>query len=270
MHDHSSHLGQYPMPVHEHLLSALPFALLILLYAGAAVLSSRRYGRQWPLSRFVLWLLGVLSAAAAVVGPLAEQAHRMFQAHMAAHLLLGMLAPLLLVLSAPVTLALRVINTGASRRISRILRGACFGFLTHPVTAAFLNIGGLWILYTTELYALMQEHLLVHIIVHVHIFLSGYVFTASMIYIDPSPHRTGYVLRAVVMVTALAGHGILAKYLYASPPEGVPAVQAESGSLLMYYGGDGIHILLIVLLCVQWYKSARPRLSVDKKTSRTA
>ncbi|PZD94050.1 cytochrome c oxidase assembly protein [Paenibacillus sambharensis] len=268
--NHSNHYSSERMAAHEYLPSALPFVLLILLYAAAAILSSRRYGRTWPLSRFTLWLLGILAAAAAVIGPLAEQAHRNFEAHMAAHLLLGMLAPLLLVLSAPLTLALRVFNTGTSRRISRILKGSYFRFLSHPVTASILNIGGLWLLYCTSIYSLMQDYLLVHLIVHVHIFLSGYVFTASMIYIDPTPHRTGYILRTVVMVTALAGHGILAKYLYANPPAGVPAAQAEAGSLLMYYGGDGIHIILILLLCLQWYRSARPRVVCGKKTSRIA
>ena len=34
---------------------------------------------------------------------------------------------------------------------------------------------------------------------------------------------------------------------------------AEIGGMLMYYGGDAIEILLIVILCYQLFKSTGPR-----------
>ena len=58
---------------------------------------------------------------------------------------------------------------------------------------------------------------------------------------------------------ALAAHDILAKYLYAHPPDGVPAPAAETGAMIMYYGGDVIDVAIMVVLGARWYRVTRPR-----------
>ncbi|MEC5181912.1 cytochrome c oxidase assembly factor CtaG [Arthrobacter sp. CG_A4] len=126
-----------------------------------------------------------------------------------------------------------------------MLSSAPVQVLTHPVSAAVLNVGGLWVLYTTG----------------VHMLAAGYLFTAALIGTDPDPHRAGYRTRAVVLVAALAGHDILAKTLYAIPPAGVtvPQAQAQAGAQLMYYGGDAIDLIVITIFCYRWYRHTRPR-----------
>ncbi|MCP3763402.1 cytochrome c oxidase assembly protein [Domibacillus sp. A3M-37] len=240
------------------LLLTVPFWFGLILYIWAAVRFSHLH-KVWPIYRSVLWTAGIACALIAVAGPLAEKAHTDFTAHMAGHLLLGMLAPLLMVVAAPITLLLRTIPVRQARLLTRLLKSRPTRFLTDPVTASILNVGGLWILYTTSLYTLMHESQLFHFLIHVHVFLAGYLFTASIMYIDPVSHRRSFLYRTIVLVFTLAGHGILSKYLYVHPPAGVPAVQAEAGSMLMYYGGDAIDLVLIVVFCFQWYKAARPR-----------
>ncbi|MCM3612145.1 cytochrome c oxidase assembly protein [Planococcus sp. MERTA32b] len=241
----------------------LPLFLLIALlgispYLAAVYFSNKRY-RNWPLQRVVVWSLGIISAAAALVGPLAEQAHLDFRMHMAVHLLLGMLAPLLIAMSCPVTLLLRTLNTSAARTVTAVLKSQPFRLINHPVTAALLNIGGLYVLYLTSLYHLMHESTFFYAVVHLHIFLAGYLFTVSIVYFDVTPHRFSFLYRSIVLIVALAGHKILAKTLYATPPEGVPRAEAEAGSMLMYYGGDLVDAVLIFYLCWHWYKSAAKR-----------
>jgi putative membrane protein len=182
---------------------------------------------------------------------------------MVGHLFLGMLAPLLLAHAAPVTLLMRTLSVGSARGLSRVLKSISVSIYCNPVVASILNIGGLWVLYTTELYSLMQDNLLLHIVVHTHVFLAGYLYTISILYIDLAPHRYGFVFRAVVLILSLAAHGILSKYIYAHPPVGVPSEQAEVGGMVMYYGGDLVEIVLIFLFCQQWYKAARPRTVVS-------
>lgn len=241
------------------LMLAIPFLLIILLYIGAGFVSNRSpHLQKWPYWRYVLWSIGVLCAGIAVIGPLADQARIDFPAHMVGHLLLGMLAPLLLVLAAPMTLLLRTLPVSAAKKMTLLLRSSYVRVISHPVTASILNIGGLWVLYTTDLYHMMHNSLWVHVLVHLHVFLAGYLFTMSMIYIDPVAHRYSYLYRSIVFIFALAAHGILSKYLYASPPEGVSVNQAETGSMIMYYGGDAIDAVLIFILCLQWYQSAQP------------
>ncbi|CAM3677468.1 cytochrome c oxidase assembly protein [Marinicrinis lubricantis] len=228
---------------------------LLFGYGISAVKTSRMY-KRWPRYRYVFWMLGILCAAAATVGPIAHRAHGHFTFHMIGHLLLGMLAPLLIVFSAPLTLVLRTVPIKYARRITALLKTRYVRMVCDPFIAALLNIGGLWVLYTTELYSAMQEHLVVHLMVHIHIFMAGYVFTVSIIPNEPMPHRTSYMYRTLALVVAAAGHSILSKLIYAFPPNGVPISDAQIGGLLMYYGGDTIEIAMIAVLCYRWYEAA--------------
>jgi putative membrane protein len=238
---------------------ALPLALALIAYGGG-ILQQRRRGTPWPPYRGVLWLAGIGAATLGFVGPLASAGHSDFTAHMGSHLLVGMISPLLLVTAAPVTLALRCLHVDVARRVSRLLRSRSGRFVSSPIVAAVLNVGGLWVLYGTPLFAAMQQSTLIHLVVMAHVLLAGYLFTASIIPIDPAPHRAGFPPRAVVLVAALAAHGILAKVLYAAPPAGVDASAAREGALLMYYGGDAVDVAIIIVLCAQWYRHAGRRL----------
>lgn len=254
MHDHASGSGISP-----DIVIALPFACALVFYGGCAIIQWRQ-GRPWPWYRSASWTAGVMTAAAGFVGPLAAAAHQDFVAHMRAHLLVGMAAPLLLVLAAPGSLILRSIHVGSARRLSHVLNSWPARFLSAPIVAAILNVGGMWVLYSTPLYDAMRESLLVHMAVMTHFLLAGYLFTAAIIPIDPAPHRAGFPLRTGVVVLALAAHGILAKVLYAHPPVGVEVADAQAGAMLMYYAGDLIDVAIITILCAQWYKQSGRKL----------
>ncbi|HSI66264.1 MAG TPA: cytochrome c oxidase assembly protein [Planococcus sp. (in: firmicutes)] len=254
---HSGHSTHTAGTVYEAAL-ILVVILALTLYPIAGILTSKLY-RKWPPSRYFFWYTGVLAAMAALVGPLAERAQTDFVAHMAGHLLLGMLSPILLVFARPMTLLLRSLPVTAGRQLSRLLKSGPIHFLSNPLVAAILNLGGLAVLYTTDLYMLMHQSLVLHIMIHLHVFLAGYLFTISIIYIDLTTHRYSFLYRSVVLILALAAHKILSKHIYASPPVGVPREEAQTGGMLMYYGGDLIDLALITILCYQWYKAAAPR-----------
>ncbi|MEU4564701.1 cytochrome c oxidase assembly protein [Actinoplanes sp. NPDC023936] len=228
-------------------------AILILAVAYAAgVVAVTRRGRRWPARRSVCWAAGSVAAWLAVTGPLTDAAHYDFTAHAVAHLLLGMVAPLLLVFGAPVTLALRALPVGYARAVSRVLRSGPVRAVTHPVTAALLNGGGLWILYATGLsHAIHTSPWL-----EFHLLAAGYLFAAAIAGPDPAPHRPGPAVRGVVLVAFMASHAVLAKYLYGHPPVGF--ADGEAGAQVMYYGGDLVDLVLVVALCREWYGSVAP------------
>lgn len=242
-----------------------PTALLALLVAVPAVagylLAVRREAgrRSWPLARTLCWLTGVLAVVAGSVGPLAAAAHGHpgdqgdFRAHAVAHVLIGMLGPLLLVLGAPVTLALRALPVRAARRLTGVLRCRPLRVLTEPAVAVLLDLGGLWLLYRTPLLGWTHTSPAVHLLVHLHLVLAGYLLAAVLVGRDPLPHRRSHLHRAVVLVVALAAHGILAKSLYAEPPAAVDAATAQAGAMIMYYAGDAVELVLAVLLCRSWF-----------------
>ncbi|MEK3997045.1 putative membrane protein [Paenisporosarcina quisquiliarum] len=243
---------------------AIPFILLFVFYIVAVGLSNRKK-KTWSVFRLVAWSFGVLCALLAIIGPIADLGHMNFSVHMIGHVLLGMLAPLLMALGAPIKLLLRTISVYTARKLTTILRHNSFlHFVQHPIIASLLNIGSLWVLYTTDLFLMMHENMLLYVIIHVHIFLAGYVFAVSIIYVDLVIIRKSYLYRTVVFLFALAGHSVLAKYIYANPPSGVPKDQAEFGSMIMYYGGDTVEVGLISILFYQWYKKSRPILNNGK------
>ncbi|MFC9981238.1 cytochrome c oxidase assembly protein [Gordonia sp. NPDC127522] len=237
----------------------------LLFVAGAAIVyvcavfRLRARGISWPKARTSSWLAGCLAIGAALIGPLAERAHHDFIAHMGTHVLLGMLGPLLLVLGAPVTVALRVLPVATARRIARGLASPPFAVLTNPFVAGLLNVGGLWILYRTGLFAAMHDDPLVHGLIHIHVLAAGYLFTFAVIGgPDPAPHRASPPWRVTALVLAIAAHNILAKVIYAEPPPGVSVEQAHAGAELMYYAGAPVEIALLVLVCRPWLLPRRP------------
>ncbi|MBB5181455.1 cytochrome c oxidase assembly factor CtaG [Planomicrobium koreense] len=149
--------------------AVIVLAALFVLYPMAALVTGRTY-RKWPLHRYVFWGGGLAAIAAVFSGPLAELAHSNFRAHMASHLLLGMLAPLLLLYAKPVTLLLRTLSIPAARKLSRALKSRSIKLVSHPVAAAFLNIGGLYVLYLTGLFEAMHRSEWLYAFIHLHVF----------------------------------------------------------------------------------------------------
>lgn len=178
---------------------------------------------------------------------------------MVSHLLFGMLAPLLMALARPVTLLLRALDVTHARKLASLLKMPPLRFVTHPAVAGILNIGGLWLLYATDVFGKMHANPFCYLSVHGHLFIAGYVFSSAILGNEPNPHPSSHIFRALILILALAGHSILSKYVYAHPPAGVPASEAEAGAMLMYYGGDAVEALLIFFFCRTWYVAVRPR-----------
>jgi hypothetical protein len=158
--------------------------LLAALLVGAAVVYvAAARGAAWPVGRTVRWLLGIGTAVAGVAVWSLGGAHDL-RLHVVGHLLLGMVAPLLLVTAAPVTLALRALPREHARTLGRLLRRRPLAVLTHPVVAALLDVGGLWLMYRTALLSEVSPLLL-----QAHMLLAGYLFAVALIGPDPAPHR---------------------------------------------------------------------------------
>lgn len=249
----------------HHSPGAFPVEVLFLVPVLAAVAAylagarSRRAG-SWPAHRTTAFVLGLFLALLTVLGPLPVLAHRDFPWLALSHVIAGMLAPLLLVLSRPVTLALRTMDKMPARRAVRMLRSVPARVLVHPVTAVFLNIGGMFLMFRTPLFTAMTTSAPVHWLVSFHLVAAGYLWTAALIGRDPNPHRAGLGLRAAVLLATAAAHNILAKSLYPDPPTGVSAAAGEAGSMVMYYAGGSVETVVMVIFCLQWYRRSAPAL----------
>jgi putative membrane protein len=247
-----------------------PGPWLALACAGvayfAAVRSLRRRGRPWRRWRTVAFAAGLLAIAAALVSPLATR-DELFTAHMAQHMLLGMLGPVLLALSAPVTLALRTLPRPTRRTLVSVLHSQAVAVVSHPATATALFVGGLIGLYFTPLYDQTLRHPLLHELVHLHFMAAGCLFAWTFIGIDSVPRRGSFALRIGLLVFALGSHAALAKLLYAGYGDltTVSARQLHDGAQLMYYAGDAVDALLLLAFFGQWYAAGGRRLERERR-----
>jgi len=238
-HAHSAAAALLPLLIPTALLAA---------YFGAVAWQKRRTA-AWGAWRTAGFAAGIGLLFAALLPPVADWAHHDLRGHMVQHLLLGMFAPLGLVLGAPGTLALRTLPAGGARRIVALLAARPVRGLIHPVTALVLDIGGMYLLYLTPLYALSLADPAVHLLVHVHFVLSGYLFAWAIAGPDPAPARPGPWARLAVLFLATAAHATLGKLMYAYGwPRGTPhdLEEIRAAAQLMYYGGDLAELLLAV------------------------
>ncbi|GAB3538090.1 cytochrome c oxidase assembly protein [Pontibacter brevis] len=245
----------------------LPFVVLtcVLGIYLTAVWQEQKSARPWSNWRTVSFACGVSLLAVAMWPPLVRYAHHDLRGHMVQHLLIGMLAPLGLVLGAPLTVALRALPAKRARKVTAFLGSRSFYFLSHPVTALFLNIGGMYLLYLTPLYAAMLHNPYLHYLVHFHFLAAGYLFVWAIAGPDPAPRRPGMRLRLIVLFAGIASHAYLSKFMYAYTfPRNTPHAleEIQDAAKFMYYGGDLAELLLAIAFFSIWYRKRERHMQV--------
>ncbi|MFG6667678.1 cytochrome c oxidase assembly protein [Halomonas sp. HNIBRBA4712] len=241
-------------------LDWLPFLLVVLVtyqYLAAAWLQWKSEP-GWRLWRCGFFLLGSTLLAIAFWPSLMIWAHGDLVGHMTLHLLIGMFAPLCWVLAAPMTLLLKTLPQTGGKWVVALLHSRFMRAVAHPVTALLLNVGGMYVLYLTPLYAASLESPLLHYAVHLHFLLAGYLFCwAILAEPDASPHRLSLRFRLIVLFAAIATHSLLGKLMYGwGFPRGTGHTleHIQAAAQWMYYGGDLAEVLLAVVLMTCWLR----------------
>ncbi|WP_430591778.1 cytochrome c oxidase assembly protein [Humidisolicoccus flavus] len=215
-------------------------ALFAFFYIAAFV-RLRKRGDSWPVVRLISWLSGILLLWWCTNGSLNLYQEFQFSLHMLVHMLLGMAVPVLLVPGAPITLALRTINgrrdgtLGGREWLLRIVHSKWMSFIAHPIVAAALFIGSLWVFYYTPMFRWATTEHIGHIWMVVHFVGSGYLFVQTIIGIDPGPKRPPYPFRLLLLLAAMAGHAFF----------GLSIMMSENLMLADWFGamGNGIDAL---------------------------
>ncbi|MFI9215824.1 cytochrome c oxidase assembly protein [Streptomyces werraensis] len=237
---------------------ALACVLAAVVYvAGAARL--RRRGDHWPWRRDAVFAVGCAAVVWGLAGPVPGGP---FTAHAGRHLLVAMAGPALLATARPLTLVLRLLPPGGPRRgLLRVAHSPAAGWLLFPPVAAAVDVGGLWLLYRTGLWAAAHRNPLPGGLLELHMLLAGLLFAMAVCRLDPVRGRCGLPLRAVTLLAAGAAHAVLAKSLYVAGPPGTAFTAADlrAGAQLMYYGGDAVEVFLALVLAVQWYAATGRR-----------
>ena len=226
----------------------------------------RAAGHAPPLWRLVLYALGLVTIAAALLSPLDDLAAARFSIHMGQHLLLTMMAAPLLLLGNPLPLVLwglprRVRGPVAAPLRRRARFRAALSALTFLPVAGVLHVTTVWLWHLPFLYDAAVEHELVHAVEHVTFFATAILFWWPII--QPAPRlrprpRPGFQIlylliataqnTALGMLLAVPERAFYPHYVKLAVTLGISAVDDQMlGGGLMW---SGAHMYLIPILVI--------------------
>jgi putative membrane protein len=253
-------------------LDAIAVAVLVLAAAayltGVALVASRTPGRRWPLRRTASFFTGLAVCAFATNGSIAVYDQALFSAHMLGHLALVMVAPAFLVAGHPLTLALDVAKPARRARLERVLRGTVMSLLTSPpvalasytVVIVGSHLTGVMDTIMRNTWAGQVEHL-VYVLV-------GFQFFLLVIGEEPIRWRLGSPARWLLLAIAMAVdtftgivllQGTRAVQLMPSMLDVDPLSDTRTGGAIMWFGGSGIMLVVMVVLVAGWLRTADRR-----------
>jgi putative copper resistance protein D len=250
-----------------------PVALLLLFASAAAYLAGVRAlvrrGDRWPVGRTAGWLSGLLIVAVATMSGLGTYDTTLFSVHMVQHLLLNMVAPLPLALAAPVTLALRTLPPRGRAALLAVLHSRPARVLTSPFVVLPLFVGSMYALYLTGVYGQSLRHPWLHDVVHVHFLVTGFLFAAVIVGVDPIPGRPSHVGRIFTLLAAVPFHAFLGVALlsgstvlgdgwYEAHPRSwgsSPLSDQHTGAGVMWTAGELINLVLLLAAVAQWMRA---------------
>ncbi|MGW6378705.1 cytochrome c oxidase assembly protein [Rhodococcus sp. NPDC055112] len=189
--------------------AAIVMAVVYLL----GVRRLRKRGDSWPVGRTIAWVLGCATLLVATSSGLGRYSPAVFSVHMGAHMALSMLAPVLLVLGGPMTLALRALSPAGPKGVPgprewllAALHSPVSRFLTHPLVASVLFVGGFYALYLGGIFGATLDSHGAHVLMNVHFILSGYLFYWVVIGIDPAPRTLQPITKLAMVFGSLPFH----------------------------------------------------------------
>lgn len=285
-----------PPPLNfEHLVTLWNFDLIWILVCGfgvffyvAGVLRLRKRGDSWPVHRTVLWISGMLVLFLITNGGVNAYEKYLFSAHMAAHMTLGMAVPVLLVPGAPITLALRALDTrfdgsrGPREWLLVAVHSRPFAVLANPLVVAAIFVGSLWIFYYSPVFSWATTDHVGHEWMIVHFLIAGYLFVQALIGVDPSPRRSPYPIRLIVLLATMTFHaffglalmsgtGLLLSDWYGAMgwPSGTAIADQQAGGAIAWGVGEIPTVVLAVVVAIMWSRSDdRESKRIDRQADR--
>nr|WP_052061326.1 cytochrome c oxidase assembly protein [Rhodococcus fascians] len=194
----------------------LIFGTAAIVLAVVYLIGVRRLrlrGDAWPVGRTVAWVLGCLTLLISTSSGIGRYSTAVFSVHMTGHMMLSMLAPVLLALGGALTLALRVLPAAGKDGVPGMREWLLMGlhsrlsqFVTHPLVAALIFVGGFYVLYLGGIFGAVLDSHGAHLLMNLHFVLSGYLFYWMVIGVDPSPRKIAPVTKLAVVFGSLPFH----------------------------------------------------------------
>jgi putative copper resistance protein D len=249
-------------------LDAVAVTVLVLAAAayltGVALVPVRDPEARWPALHTVAFLAGLAVCAYATNGSIAVYDKVLFTAHMAGHLALVMVAPVLLMAGRPLRLLLAAAAPQRRAGIERLLRGRVVSFLTAPPVALATYTAVIVGSHLTGLMDTIMRNTWAGQLEHLVYVVAGCQFFVLIVGDEPIRWRLSSPARWLLLAIAMAVDtftGIV--LMQGTHPVGlVPSAlhvdalsDTHTGGAMMWFGGDGIMALVMVVLVVSWLRN---------------
>lgn len=240
-----------------------PWVILPLLIGAALfavgfrrLFARSEHGARALKRRGVLFALGWLVLAAAVVSPLHEAGERSFTFHMIEHELMMLAAAPLLVASEPLAIMLWAFPAAGRRALGSASKSPAVALpwrtLTDPLIATVVQAAALWLWHAPALFDLALEHEGWHVAQHLSFLVSALFFWSAMFHRRSSPGVAAVCLFVTSLVSgALGAFMAVSESPWYAPyaalgltPIGLtPAEDQQMAGLIMWIPGGMFHAL---------------------------
>lgn len=237
-----------------------PVPLVLLVGAFALYLYAARRHSAWPRLRTAMFTLGLIVTFIATQSVIGVYDMTLHAAHMIQHLLLIMVAAPLFAYAAPLELWRSSSKFGRKATESRVMK-----IILHPIFGFALYAAFIPASHLSSLFDLMLRSMWFHHFEQIAFLVSGYLFFRHAMGVEDESElhpglRLIYVMAAVPVDTvtglalAMSSHNPFPAYatMMRTPTEILNDIHL--GGAIMWIGGDGLMLALLIPLVVRWVK----------------
>jgi putative membrane protein len=187
------------------------------LVAAASGCRRDRRRRTWPLRRSGFFVGGLVVLVVDLYSGIGTEADVRLSVHMLEHMVMWVVVAPLLAAGAPVRLAFFALPHRGRRRLARWLRSRPASTLTRPGVTALLFSGVLLLSHVPAIYGLTLRNDYVHETEHGLYLSTAVLMWASLLGVDPLPHRASARGELVCMAGCMLPMALIAVWLAATP-----------------------------------------------------
>jgi cytochrome c oxidase assembly factor CtaG len=204
---------------------AVGIALLMVVVAvGAAYLAAAARGcrrdrrhRTWSRTRSSFFVGGLVVLVVDLYSGIGAEADVRLSVHTGEHMVMWVVVAPLLAASAPVRLAFFALPRGGRRRLARWLRSRPASTLIRPGVMVLMFSGVLLLSHVPAIYGLTLRNDYVHETEHGLYLFTAVLMWASLLGVDPLPHRARARRELGWMVGCMLPMALIALWLAAAP-----------------------------------------------------
>ncbi|WP_169747960.1 cytochrome c oxidase assembly protein [Pseudonocardia acaciae] len=239
---------------------------VLVATAGYLWLAVRASRTGW---RAASWVLAMAVLVVSLDGPVGGYAEVLFWVHMVQHLLLIMVVPVLVLWARPLEL---LCSAPFGARVERALGGPAARWATGPMVGLAAYTAVVVLTHLTGFQQVSATNGWVRGVELALYLVTGWLYFLPLVGSERGPWELAYLLRFVVLLLGMGadtltgvalmmtGRPLAPAYASTHPGWGPTALgDQQAAGAIMWFGGDLLMMLLMILVAVQWGRASGER-----------